>query len=381
MIKLLIIDENEEHRFFLRHLFLNENKVLKDFGFKEKFEVYEAKNAFEGVKMAQYIEPNVVILEEKLSELDGVEVCRKIKKFKKNSNIPIIFLTTINDLNIKENAFKAGASDYIIKPAHPYELLIRVKRHLDFYITQRKLKYSIESYEKDLRIARKVQRNLLPKFKKLNDMLFDYIYIPSHNTSGDMLEVIPIDKNKIFAYVYDISGHGVTSALLSIIVKQEIDYIIKSSKTHNLKDIMLELEKNIKEYFFDGVYFTGIFSIIYKNKIEYINLAHREIIFLKENNIEIDSKTNFPAGIGLIDENNLNIKTREFDKDTFIIFYTDGILDVEHFDEKKLYETLISKKFNTPEEVTDRLKNILNILLDWNFPEDDITVLVLKQEE
>ncbi|WGS63987.1 SpoIIE family protein phosphatase [Marinitoga aeolica] len=381
MIKILIIDENEDHRYFLKYLFSNENEILKALEFNEEFKVYEAKNGLEGIKMAQLYEPNVVILEEKLPEMSGIKVCERLKLIKRDFDIPIIFFTAVNDLNTKERAFQIGASDYIVKPAHPYEILIRVKKHLDFYNTQKKLKQTLENYEKDLKIARNVQKNLLPKIKKINNIVFDYIYISSHNTSGDMLEIIPMTSNKIFAYIYDISGHGVTSALLSIIVKQEIDRIINNDKLTDLKEIILKLEESVKEYFFDGRYFTGIFSIISENNIEYVNLAHREVIFLKNNNIEYDNRTDFPLGVGLINENNINIFKREIDKDTFVIFYTDGILDMTNFTEKELHNIMVEKEYKNIKEIIDTLKEEISNHLDWNFPNDDITVLALKQEE
>ncbi|OQY09683.1 MAG: hypothetical protein B6I29_02935 [Marinitoga sp. 4572_148] len=379
MIKILIIDENDDHRTFLKYAFTEEKQILKEIGFDETFEVYEAKDGIEGMKMAQVFEPDIVILEEALKDISGIKLCQRIKGM--YNNIPIIFLTANNDFRLKEMAFQSGASDYIVKPAHPYEIFIRIKKHYEYYETQKKLVKTLENYEKDLKIARSVQKNLLPKTKKINNVLFDYIYISSHNTSGDMLEVISLNDGRVFAYMYDISGHGVTSALLSIIVKQEIEQIVKNEGINNLKEMVLKLEDNTREYFFDGRYFTGIFSIISNNEIEYANMAHRELIFLNSGNLEYDSRTDFPLGVGLINKTNLNIFKRKIEKGTLILFYTDGILDIEDFDDEKFYETLTSKKYYYPMDIVERLKKDFDIYLDGRFPIDDISVLVLKLEE
>ncbi|MBM7559690.1 fused response regulator/phosphatase [Marinitoga litoralis] len=367
MIKILIIDENNEQRSYLKEVLIN-STILDD-----EIDVYEASNGLEGLKMAQYNEPNIVILEQQLKEIDGITLCKELASKK---DIPIIFLTAIRDNEIKEQAFRAGASDYLIKPTHPYELLIRIKKHYDFYMLQKKLKDTLENYEKDIKIARIVQKGLLPKNKKNDNVVFDYIYISSHYTSGDMLDVIQLDDDKVFVYVYDISGHGVTSALLSIIVKQEIEQIIKEE--YNLKDIVLKLEKRTKEHFFDGRYFTGIFAIISKNEIEYINIAHREMIFLKNREIEIDSETDFPMGVGLIHKDNLHVHKKKIDNDTMILLYTDGLLEVKDFDENSLYNLLSNIKNNDPEDIMHTIRTAINLYLDYNYPNDDITVLGLK---
>lgn len=382
MLKILIIDGNDEHRSFLKDIFNEENFILDELDFDKEIDVYEAKTAFSGIKLAQVHEPNLILLEVKLPDMNGLDVCKKIREIKTELDIPIIFLTAINDMKIKEEALKIGASDYINKPANPYEILIKIKNHLDFYNTKKKLKQSLENYEKDLRIARKVQLNLLPKIKKINNINFDYIYISSHSTSGDMFDVIPLEKDKVFAYIYDVSGHGVTSALLSVIIKQEIENIYRIHHINNLKEFVLTLEKNTREYFFDGMYFTGVFSIISKNYIEYVNLAHREVIFLGENRIKYDLKTNFPLGVGLLNENNIDVYNKKINKDEYIIFYTDGIYDIkDNFKETDFYNILVSGKFENPKDISRKIKNSINEMLDGKFPNDDITMVVLKQEE
>ncbi|KAF2956174.1 fused response regulator/phosphatase [Marinitoga sp. 38H-ov] len=365
MIKILIVDGNVEQRSYLKEILLNSD-------LDKEIEVYEASNGLEGLKMAQYNEPNIVILEQNLQEIDGITLCKSLS----NKDIPIIFLTTIRDNEIKEQAFKSGASDYLIKPTNPYELIIRIKKHHEFYIIQKKLKDTLENYEKDIKIARIVQKGLLPKNKKIGDIIFDYIYVSSHYTSGDMLDIIPLDDNKFFVYIYDISGHGVTSALLSIIVKQEIEQIVKEEK--NLKDIILKLEEKTKEHFFDGRYFTGIFSIIFDNEIEYVNMAHREIIFLKKDKVEIDIETDFPLGVGLINNDNIHIHNKKIDNDTIILLYTDGLIEIKDFDEKSLYNVISEKKYSSPKEVINNIRNMINLYLDFNYPNDDVTVLALK---
>ena len=75
--------------------------------------------------------PDLILLDIMMPEMDGYEVCNRIKKNKKWEHIPIIFLTAKNETEDIIHAYELGAADYISKPFNPPELLARVKAHLE----------------------------------------------------------------------------------------------------------------------------------------------------------------------------------------------------------------------------------------------------------
>jgi DNA-binding response OmpR family regulator len=75
--------------------------------------------------------PDLILLDIMMPGMDGFEVCRKIKQDERLNEIPIIFLTARNQTEDLIEGFKAGGLDYITKPFHRDELLIRVKTHLE----------------------------------------------------------------------------------------------------------------------------------------------------------------------------------------------------------------------------------------------------------
>jgi len=115
-IKILIVDDEADIRDVLRITLEAEN-----------YEVIEAENGEEALKVIQTKSPNLVLLDYKMPRMDGREVCRRIKKDILLRHLPIIMVTGKGDINDKIDGIDAGADDYIVKPFEPKELLARIR--------------------------------------------------------------------------------------------------------------------------------------------------------------------------------------------------------------------------------------------------------------
>jgi two-component system alkaline phosphatase synthesis response regulator PhoP len=122
MAKLLIIEDEKD---IVQALEYN----LK----KESFEIHKAYDGLQGLKLAAEIIPDLIILDLMLPGLDGLEVCRKIKKDPRTENIPVIMLTAKGAETDKVVGLEVGADDYITKPFSMRELIARVKAVLKRY--------------------------------------------------------------------------------------------------------------------------------------------------------------------------------------------------------------------------------------------------------
>ena len=92
----------------------------------EEFKISLADNGLDGLKFARKRQPDLVILDVIMPEMDGYEVCRKIRADQTLSDVPILFLTAKIKDDDKVNGFLAGADDYLTKPFNIDELLLRV---------------------------------------------------------------------------------------------------------------------------------------------------------------------------------------------------------------------------------------------------------------
>jgi len=101
------------------------------------FEVACAEDGAEGLQMVEERPPDLVLLDLMIPQMDGYEVCRRLKRDYSTRHIPVIILTARGELDEKLKGLESGANDYVTKPFSVPELLIRVKNVLSYSQSQR----------------------------------------------------------------------------------------------------------------------------------------------------------------------------------------------------------------------------------------------------
>lgn len=104
------------------------------------YDILVSKNGKTALEMADENRPDLILLDVMMPEMDGFEVCKKLKENPELTDIPIIFLTAKSDENSIEMAYELGGSDYVTKPFRAKELRSRVKRELKVKKLQKELK-------------------------------------------------------------------------------------------------------------------------------------------------------------------------------------------------------------------------------------------------
>lgn len=108
----------------------NNLRLLSNFLTKEGYEVRKALNGKIALMACENLPPDLVLLDVMMPGLDGYEVCHLLKSNPKTCEIPIIFISALNESFDKVKAFQVGGSDYITKPLNNEEVLVRVKHQL-----------------------------------------------------------------------------------------------------------------------------------------------------------------------------------------------------------------------------------------------------------
>lgn len=92
--------------------------------------VLVSRNGESGLQRAAYAQPDIILLDVLMPDIDGFETCRRLKANTQTAQIPVIFMTALTSPNDTVTGFEAGAVDYVTKPIHLDELIARVKVHL-----------------------------------------------------------------------------------------------------------------------------------------------------------------------------------------------------------------------------------------------------------
>lgn len=125
---ILIIDDNPENL-----------RVAMDLLSSHGFMIRTARDGTRGLRRARVGQPHLILLDVQMPGIDGYETCRRLKADPELSQIPVIFMTALSDVQDKLRAFEAGGVDYVTKPFEAPELLARVRTHIELSRLQQAL--------------------------------------------------------------------------------------------------------------------------------------------------------------------------------------------------------------------------------------------------
>ncbi|MFM7150948.1 MAG: response regulator, partial [Gemmataceae bacterium] len=157
--------------------------------------------------------PDLIMLDVVMPGIDGFEVCRLLREKPIYQDIPIMFLTGLQDVENKARGFEVGGNDYLTKPFEALEVRARVKAHLTAKAYSDAVKEKLAS---EMRIARDIQAGILECdiTRELNGTGLE-IFVrldPAREVGGDLYVVLRLE-DKVMVVVGDVSGKGVPAAI------------------------------------------------------------------------------------------------------------------------------------------------------------------------
>ncbi|MCE3226843.1 MAG: pleD 2 [Bacteroidetes bacterium] len=202
--KILIIDDSMDN---IRAI----AKILKE----EEYDILTAHDPMKGISIAESKLPDMILLDVIMPGINGYKVCETLKNNKHTKDIPILFLTSLNDSDSTLKGFQMGAVDYINKPFNRLELLARIKNHLNIKLSQEHGRALFESIHhtyitlnKDLRIVNyntiaNIREELFGKRKFIiGDNIFNYIGQEDHSLFKRKIEGVFAGKVSGFEKQY-----------------------------------------------------------------------------------------------------------------------------------------------------------------------------------
>ncbi len=166
--RILIVDDVETNRFVLRD-------IISGMGYQPIL----TENGKQALKMVQRIKPQLIILDIAMPEVDGYEVCQKLKGDAHTREIPIIFISAYDEPEDIVKGFTLGGEDYITKPFIPEVVKARVNMHLKLYEANR----SVVEMNRQLQVS--ITEQLKQMEKERRNVLYALIRVARENACYD----------------------------------------------------------------------------------------------------------------------------------------------------------------------------------------------------
>jgi len=118
---------------------------------------YVVRPALNGELALQFVQiksPDLILLDIRMPEMDGYEVCRRLKANPRTADIPVLFLSAVQDTAEKVEAFEVGGVDFVAKPFLAEELFARIRTHLELRGLQKQLEDRVERRTRELALER-----------------------------------------------------------------------------------------------------------------------------------------------------------------------------------------------------------------------------------
>ncbi|MBF0230774.1 MAG: response regulator [Desulfamplus sp.] len=143
---ILVVDDTEENIDILSDLL------------DDDYNVSVAMNGKDALEAVSENPPDLILLDIMMPEIDGYEVCKRLKANPATNDIPIIFVTAMSEVTNETKGLELGAIDYITKPINPSIVKSRIKNHLELQIARKELKQQNEILKDNIRLREEMEQ-------------------------------------------------------------------------------------------------------------------------------------------------------------------------------------------------------------------------------
>lgn len=395
-MRILIVDDDVD----MRRLLL---RTLQ----RWEYDVVAASDGVQAWEILQHEPISFVITDWIMPNLDGLELCRRIREGRFARYIYVILLTAKNSKDELIKGMEAGADDFLIKPFNAGELKVRirageriVKLENDLEEQNKKLQEAYSRIREDLDAAVTMQRSLLPsRALVVPGFSFEWLFVPCHFVAGDIFNVFQLNEHQIGYYILDVAGHGIPAAMLSVTLSKLLsptasqgnplvrfiqdpphyDIVTPAEAVHTLNQLF-QSEADAMQYF------TMIYGIVDTRnaRILLTQAGHPSPIYQpKEAQAELLGTGGFP--VGMLPDITYREEKLYLHPGDRLFFYSDGIpectgKDGERFSIPRLMG-LVDEWRDRP--LQDAMAGIKQAIERWRGSdefEDDITLLALERE-
>ena len=358
------------------------NSILKD--------IYKIRIATSGARALELANatppPDLILLDVTMPEMDGYEVCARLKMAPETRDIPVIFLTGQTEIEDETRGFEVGAVDYIHKPFSPAVVKARVQTHCLLRGIREQLARQLLAIQKELETARQIQLSILPaEIPKIEGLDIAARYVPMSSVAGDFYDFIVVDEKHLGILVADVSGHGMPAALIASMLK--IALAAQVTHADDPAGVLLGLNQALcgkfQHHFVTAAY---LFVDMQKRTLTYAGAGHPPLLLwggTSEGVRDVLENGLFLGKFPQATYSSLELPLRAGD---WGLLYTDGIPETTNCSEIEFGTDRFKQFLNTEQSTSaDHFANrLLEELSNWSAGgsgedlHDDITMVAIR---
>jgi sigma-B regulation protein RsbU (phosphoserine phosphatase) len=348
---------------------------------------YKLSVALDGAAALRNVEknlPDLVLLDIVMPGLDGYEVCRQLRAHERTREVPVMFLSALEDVENKAQGFEVGGNDYLTKPFEVLEVKARVRSLLKAKAYADAVR---EAMARDLRIAREIQMGILPAdpaaVTKGTGLDVHAVIEPAREVGGDLYEVLRVSDDRVVVALGDVSGKGIPAALFMAVAVTVLRTLARQIAEPD--EILRRLNDELVEQNPRGMFVTLqclVFDLAHR-RVSCAGAGHHQLAILSPSRPPrlACPSSGFPAGLMPSNEIDHEILSLE-PGDTFVLF-SDGVSEAmnpgdEFYGEERLLAALATTSGATPAETVTGLMADVRAFTAGAKQSDDITVLAVQ---
>lgn len=372
---ILIVDDDATNRRILESVFAREGLATMSAG-----------SGAEALTLAESTPPDAVVLDLMMPGMDGYEVCRRLKLSRSLRNIPVLFLSAVDDPESRAQGLDVGGVDFMLKTTSPRELIARLRRHA---VSANDLRSAIGEREKFAAAGRVAQMEmdeaavlqrgaLADRWPTGTGYRFAARYEPCQRIGGDLFGFVTNAAGETVVYVLDISGHGAAAAIVAGLASHLLEQALKTLPPDEALS-KLEHEFPAARY---NRYFTAVCVSLAKDGTVLCSKAgHPDPIHIGRGGIGYLKEGGAPIGLGMGDQ--FPREQLRLESGDRILLYTDGLTDACNaqrvaFGAAAVAEALAESKVLSIIPCLDRLLKRAVEHCDGQPAKDDITAVLIE---
>ncbi len=293
---------------------------------KDSFSTKVATSGAKALAIASGKEkPDLILLDVLMPEMDGYEVCRRLKADPDTRDIPVIFLTSQTEAEDETKGFEVGAVDYIHKPFSAPVVKARVRTHLMLREAHAQIAKQLVEINTELEMARQIQLSILPSSTpKISGMEIVARYIPMTSVAGDFYDFIVVDGSHIGILIADVSGHGLPAALIASMLQVALTAQARhaSEPAKVLAGLNQALCGKFQHNFVTAAY---VYVDLEKNTISYGGAGHPPLLLWRKSTGAASQLLENGLVMGQFEEATYDSLQVPIEAGDRFVLYTDGI--------------------------------------------------------